>query len=151
MTDMQLIERECDVFARYLSGRAPEAYVRRKYLEAFSSMQQAQLAACGRFDQLLLKLAGMHPLLTRVTDSYSRFFCFDSVVRRRLIMLLALLESDAASIRRLDYPNCGGLPGLVMGMAVHAVVSGLLLLPALVPLLTLQLLLGRCRLQRQAA
>jgi len=151
VTDTHLLGRECAVFARYLTGQAPEVYVSRKYLEAFSSKQQPQLAACGRFEQLLLKLAGTHPLLTRMTDVYSRFFCFDSVVRRRLIMLLALLESDAASIGRLDYPTCGGLAGFVLGMAVRGMVSGLLLLPALVTLLPLQVLLGRCRLQRQVA
>lgn len=151
MTDARQLERECRVFARYLTGRVPEDYVGRKYLEAFSSARRAQLAACGRFDRVLLSLACTHPLLTRVSDIYSRLFCFDSVVRRRLVMLLALIESDAASIGRLDYPNCGGMAGLVFGMAARGLVSVLCLLPALVTLLPLQLLLGRCNRQRQVA
>ena len=149
MADTQRLERECDVFARYLTGRVAEAYVGRKYQEAFGVGQKAQLAVCGRFDQLLLTLAGTHPLLTRVADIYSRFFSSGSVVRRRLVMLLALLESDAVSIQRLDFPTCGGLAGFVLGMGVRGLVSLLLLVPALLILLPLQGLLGRCDLQRQ--
>jgi hypothetical protein len=151
MADTARLERECLVFTRYLSGRTAEDYVRSKYLEVFVSRQQARLAPCGRFDHVLLALAGRHPVLTRMTDLYSRFLCPGSVVRRRLVMLLALLETDARSIARLDYPTCGGLPGFVWGMATRGMVSGLLLLPALVILLPLQLVLGCCRLQRQVA
>jgi hypothetical protein len=151
VTDARLLERECRVFACYLTGRMPEDYVRRKYLEAFSSKRQEQLAVCGRFDRVLLSLACAHPLLTRVTDIYSRFFCFDSAVRRRLVMLLALIETDTASIDRLDYPNCSGMAGLVLGMGMRGVVSALCLVPALVTLLPLQLLLGRCNRRRQEA
>jgi len=140
--------RECRVFTYYLTGRAPEDYVSRKYLEAFSSAVQAQLAAYGRFDRVLLTLAGIHPLLTRAADIYSRFFCAGSVVRRRLVMLLALLECDAVSIERLDYPTCGGLAGFVAGMGIRGLVSGLVLVPALAVLLPLQLLLG-CRSRQQ--
>lgn len=143
MADARDPGHECDVFARYLTGHAAEDYVRDKYREAFTTAQGSRLAARGRFDRLLLVLAGRHPLLTRVADLHSRFFCPASAVRRRLVMLLALLESDAVSIARLDVPTCGGLAGFVVGMGVRGTVSLLLLLPALPVLLPLQLLLGR--------
>lgn len=151
MADVRRLERECDVFTRYLTGRSAAAYVGGKYLDAFTGAQQSRLAACGRFDRLLLALARSHPLLTRVADIYSRFFSSGSVVRRRLVMLLALLESHAASIERLDSPTCGGLPGFVLGMGIRGTVSLLLLLTALPVLLPLQLLLGRCDRQYRAA
>ena len=151
MVDALRLERECDVFARYLTGRPAEPYVGRKYREAFAGTRQARLAVCGRFDRLLLTLSGIHPLLTRVADIYSRFFSSGSVVRRRLVMLLALLESDAVSIERLDFPTCGGLAGFVLGMGVRGLVSLLLLLPALLILLPLQVLLGRCDRQHRVA
>jgi len=143
VAEMRRLERECRIFTRYLTGRVPEDYVGRKYLEAFSTRQQVQLAARGRFDHVLLALAGTHSWLTRITDIYSRFFCSDSVVRRRLVMLLAFIESDAVSVNRLDSPTCGGMAGFVIGMSLRGLVSGLLLLPALLTLLPLQLLLGR--------
>jgi hypothetical protein len=145
---MRGIERECDIFARYLTGRPAGNYVRRKYLEAFSPALQVPLQDCGRFDRLLLALAGTHPLLTRAVDLHSRIFFPASVVRRRLVMLLALMESDAATIARLDVPDCGGITGFVLGMGGRSLVSLALFLLSLPILLPLQLLLGRCDLQQ---
>jgi hypothetical protein len=139
------------VFARYLTGRAPADYVREKYRQAFDGLQQQRLGVRDRFDALLLRLARMHPLLTHATDSYSRLLRADSVVRRRLIMLLAILETHAGSVSRLDRPDCHGIAGLVLGMGMRGIGSMLLLLPALLLLLPLQLLLGRRNASTRAA
>jgi NADH dehydrogenase len=142
---------ECRVFARYLTGRAPADYVREKYQQAFDGLQQQRLGVRDRFDTLLLRLARIHPLLTHATDSYSRLLRADSVVRRRLIMLLAILETHAGSVNRLDRPDCHGIAGLVLGMGMRGIGSMLLLLPALLLLLPLQLLLGRRNASTRAA
>jgi NADH dehydrogenase len=139
----ELQERECCVFSRYLTGQPPEAGVCDKYSEALTSRQHRLLEVHGRFDALLLTLAAVHPLLTRFTDIYSRYCYSDSVLRRRLIMLLAILETRGSVFMQLDSPNCAGKAGLLLGMSLRGAISALLLSVALITLLPLQLLLGR--------
>lgn len=142
---------ECEVFARYLTGTAPASYVRDKYLQAFAGPQLARLAVRDRFDALLLRIARVHPLLTRMTDLYSRYLRIDSVVRRRLVLLLAILETHAESVNQLDRPDCSGMAGFVAGMAWHGLWSALLLLPVLLVLLPLHVLLRGRNVSTRAA
>jgi NADH dehydrogenase len=141
--DAELHERECRVFSRYLTGQLPEAGMCEKYSEALASRQHRLLEVHGRFDALLLRLAAVHPLLTRFTDIYSRFCYSDSVLRRRLVMLLAVLETRGSVFMQLDSPNCAGMAGFLFGMGVRGVASVVLLVLSLFTLLPLQLLLGR--------
>lgn len=132
---------ECRVFARYLTGAAAADYVHEQYLHSFDVMPPSRLALRDRFDGVLLKLARVHPWLTQGVDIYSRLLRTDSVVRRRLVLLLALLESHGDTVDRLDRPDAGGLAGLVLGMGLRGLGSLLLLLPVLAVLLPLHLLL----------
>jgi hypothetical protein len=132
---------ECEVFARYLTGGAAAGYVRDKYLQAFSRPER--MAVRDRFDALLLGIARIHPWLTQVTDIYSRCLRADSVVRRRLVLLLSILETHAESVQQLDKPDCGGMAGFLFGAGLRGLWATLLLLFAIPVLLPLHLLLGR--------
>ncbi len=132
---------ECEVFARYLTGGAAAGYVRDKYLQAFSRPER--MAVRDRFDALLLGIARIHPWLTQVTDIYSRCLRADSVVRRRLVLLLSILETHAESVQQLDKPDCGGMAGFLFGAGLRGLWATLLLLSAIPVLLPLHLLLGR--------
>ena len=143
-------EHECRVFARYLTGQPPEAGVCGKYSEALTARQHRLFEVHGRFDALLLRVAAVHPLLTRFADTYSRYCYSDSVLRRRLVMLLAILETRGSVFTQLDRPDGTGMTGLLLGMGVRGTVSALLLLLSLFTLLPMQLLLGRNRNREQA-
>ena len=88
MPDTDFIAAECRVFTRYLIGRQPDAYIMRKYAQAFEPGYPLGEDEAPGFDALLLKLAVLHPLLTRTADIYSRFFRPASAVRKRLVLLL---------------------------------------------------------------
>jgi hypothetical protein len=130
------------VYSRYLLGLVPGDYVTRKYAGAFDSGRQQALTAHSRFDEILLYLAAIHPLLTRAVDLYARFFHPAAVVRRRLIMLLAIIETHAQSVARLEQPVAGGMPGLLLDITVRSVISAVLLCVSTVLLLPVQLLSG---------
>ena len=106
---------ECRIFTRYLIDREPDTFVSSRYAAAFKKAQQS-LAAQSGFDRLLLSLARIHPLLTRAVDVYSRFFTPASAVRRRLVMLLAIIESSASTTIQLERPDHTSLSGFVLGM-----------------------------------
>ena len=104
MPDTDFTAAECRVFTRYLIGCLPDAYIMRKYAQAFEPDYPLGDAVIPGFDALLLKLAVLHPLLTRTTDIYSRFFrpikrvCFWIVAYDKLYLsarkLLGFLSVD---------------------------------------------------------
>ena len=85
------LARECEVFCAYLTGVAPDAYVLRKYEEAHQV--PAKFNARSRYDQFLLGFAATAPWCALFADTYARFFARESVLRKKLILVLAILES----------------------------------------------------------
>jgi NADH dehydrogenase len=131
--------RECEVFSRYLLSRPPDAYLLRKYCEASSFGEPA--GERSPFEDLLLRLATLHPLLTRAVDAYARWFCPRALVRKKLILVLAIAESWAPSYVELDRADGGGRLMFVARLSAHAIASGLLLLLAVLLLQPMRLLL----------
>lgn len=142
MPDTDSTVAECGVFTRYLIGRPPDAYIERKYAQAFEPGYPLGQEVPTTFDELLLKLAVMHPLLTRTADIYSRFLRPASAVRKRLVLLIALLESWAATAVSLDTEKRTGFLRFVFVLLADASLSAVLLLLAAPFLLPAQLLLG---------
>jgi len=131
--------RECEVFSRYLLSHAPDAHVLGKYCEA-SALGEPP-GERNPFENFLLRLATLHPLLTRAVDTYARWFWPRALVRKKLILLLAIAESWAPSYVELDRADAGGRPMFFARLAAHATLSGLLLLFAVLLLEPTRLLL----------
>jgi hypothetical protein len=111
---MDWLERECTTYATYLSGTAPTPYLVEKYLDFHQKLGEARGDA---FDSFLVEVAARGTLWTRLADSYARIFRPDSVLRKKLILVLALLECAPPSFEALDRVPGGGLPGTVLGLA----------------------------------
>lgn len=137
------INAECRVYTRYLTGQLPDDYISKKYAEALSPGQPLGQGLQVRFDALLLRLAAIHPLFTRAVDAFSRFFYTNSTLRKRLIMLLALLETQAATAAELDYPDKAGMTEFMLAMIMQLTVFAILLGVATLFLLPLKLLFGK--------
>ena len=131
--------RECETFSRYLLGRPADAYLLRKYCEASSLGEPA--GERSPFEDLLLRLATLQPLLTRALDAYARWFCPRALLRKKLILVLAIAETWAPSYAELDRADGGGRPMFVARFAAQAIVSGLLVLLAALLLQPMRLLL----------
>ena len=99
---IDVLGRECDVFCRYLVKQEPDDYIRKKYQKAHQVEGSTLKAFDDAFDTKLLKIATVHHFATRVVDAYTAIFFKHSIVRKKLILLLAILESCASTCRYLD-------------------------------------------------
>ena len=95
MPNKHSVERECQVFCEYLLSCAPQSYAVRKYVDAHEV--SPKFSAGNRFDDLLLRVARVHPVLTKLADSYARLFVPNALLRKKLILLLAILETSPLS------------------------------------------------------
>ena len=141
MDEGEKLQAECRVFTRYLIDAEPDAYVSSRYAAALKQLQRDLVADTG-FDRLLLALARLNTLFTRAVDVYSRFFAPASTLRRRLVLLLAIIECNAATAARLERPDHAGLAGFILGMTWRSAWLAVLLLVATLLLLPVQLLSG---------
>jgi NADH dehydrogenase len=110
------LERECRIFCRFLIARRPDGYVARKYLDAQRGAA-FDASSASRLDQHLLNFASRHPLCTRIADSYARLFAPASLLRRKLVLLLAILESSAPFSRVIDSVPNASRARAVIGLA----------------------------------
>jgi hypothetical protein len=116
------LERECRVFARYLSGQEPSRYLIEKYLDFHQKI--GVRGGTARFDRFLVSAAVRGPYWTRLADSYGTIFRRNSVLREKLVVVLALVECAPPAFETLDRVPPGGLMGagfrMLLGGANYA-------------------------------
>jgi len=98
--DHQPLVHECAVFARYLVGSAPSPYVLEKYLHAHE--KSSAYLPSGFFDRALVRFAAQGGRRTRLADSYACLLARKSALRKKLVLLSAILESCAPSHEIFD-------------------------------------------------
>jgi NADH dehydrogenase len=125
--------KECRVFCRYLVRQKPDNYVLEKY---YHCHQRLTFTPADFHDALLLKIACVRPFFTRTADAYSRFFRSNSLVRKKLAYLFAILEVSPPYFRYVDSADGPGKLGFLIkaglngaGLAFHLFFSTLFLLP----------------------
>ena len=82
---------ECQIFTRHLVGLNPDAYVDAKYRAAIEQMPA--LAPQTRFDRFLVAFAAKGAAAVRVADAYAAVALPGGALRKRLVLLLAILET----------------------------------------------------------
>ena len=144
------LEHECTVFTYYVIKQKPSSYVLSKYRQAHSITDFACTSETRPFDRLLLSLSATHPLFTKLVDAYTAIFLRSSIVRRKWILLLAILESCSPTDSCFDSPESSSKKVLFMGMIGKGVVfffffclSLVLLVPIHLGFLVYGKLLGR--------
>lgn len=142
-TGSTALSRECEVFSRYLVGRLPDAYVLGKYIEAHRVAPD--YAGGSRFDRLLVSFAASGSAGASLADSYACLFARRSTLRRKLILLLAILESCAPARGFLDAVEPMPLFLLLLRLVARGVLFLIRLVAAAVFLFPLQLALGGSR------
>jgi len=95
------LERECFTYTRYLIGGVPSQYVVNRYLD-FHQKSDAMSLGFDAFDQFLVSVSARGAFWASMADSYASVFRRDSVVRKKLVVTLALLECAAPSFEALD-------------------------------------------------
>jgi hypothetical protein len=122
-----ILARECAVFCRYLIGQDPGEPVARAYVRAHESgsVTGGGNAGTGALDRALLRLARGGTTRARVADAYAAVFARASLFRRKIVLLVAILESRGPTSAALDT----AVPGsrvLWIGATALQVVGGAL-------------------------
>lgn len=140
---------ECGTFARHLTGEPPDAYTVEKYVAAHHARPDDLTGPDSEFGRILLRLARRSPRWTWLVDCHVRVTAPDSLVRRKLVLLVALLEcvpTGAARFRPTSEASGGRVVGriAVRGITFSAGVlaSFLVLLPVRAGLAALGALRG---------
>jgi nucleoside-diphosphate-sugar epimerase len=108
---------ECRVFTQHLLGRDPDDYVTATYRAALAEMPV--LSARGRFDEALLSFARIHPLYAKVADAYASVFLRAGALRKRLVLLLAILETRPPFSEAIDQAVGGSMPVLFIRLGAR--------------------------------
>jgi hypothetical protein len=124
---------ECVRFARYLTKQPVTPYVLDKYRDAHARHPGLNAATAGRFDRLLVSVARAHGLGAWLVDAYTAVFLKPALVRRKWVLLVAILESTAPTAALFDSPGsdnraalfarlAGRAAGFAFGLGLSAVV-----------------------------
>lgn len=139
---MDRLTRECEVLCRYLIDQGPSDYVLRKYREAHSGGHLKATKARDRFEDLLVKVASLSPLTARMVDSYTVLFRPRALIRKKLVLLLAILESSAPAHERLEIADRSPKSVLLLRIVCRGLLFALLALTGAALLFPVQAALG---------
>lgn len=89
------LRRECVTLCRYLMDKEPNAYIIDKYVYAHEIDAIPSGNHACFMDELLLKIARLCPFATKLVDAYTVVLLKNSLIRKKLVLLLAILESYA--------------------------------------------------------
>lgn len=115
------LERECRTYGRYLIGREPAEYVAEKYRE-YHARCGPKVAPADSFDRFLSDISARSPFWTRLADVYASRFVRQAAVRKKLVLMLALLECSPESFAYLDAVDGGGSGAALLRLAGRAAV-----------------------------
>jgi hypothetical protein len=96
------LERECRTYAQYLIGQVPTPYVINRYIDFHHKSDAMRTDKSDRFDEFLVSVSARTPSWARLADTYASMLRKDSVVRKKLVLTLALLESAPPSFETLE-------------------------------------------------
>jgi hypothetical protein len=121
-------ERELVIFTRYLTNLAPTEYVRKQYCMSLLDRGLAEEAEFSAFDRLTLGFARRGVLFARFADAYCAIFRRRGAMRRRLILLMAILEHTAPYSDRFDRPAPRSAIGLCAVVVLQSIQFALCLM-----------------------
>lgn len=122
MTGPELHE-ECRRFARYLLNVEATPYVAAKYADAHHT--DSAYGTGDAVDRWLVHVAGRGTGAARLADAYARLVRPQGLLRRKLVLLLALLETSAPAWRALEVEPSRGARGALIALARHGAAAAL--------------------------
>jgi hypothetical protein len=95
-----VLDAECTILARHLIGCVPDDYVRAKYADGHDAMPH--LAPSTAFDAALVGFARIGRVCAKIADAYASVLSPHASLRRKLVLLLAILETHPPFHRTID-------------------------------------------------
>ena len=127
------LEHECALFARHLTSLPPSNYVTAKYVAAHAQ-GLVELPAGDALDALLVRVAARGRARAAVADAYSRFSRPGGTLRRKLVLLAAIMESAPATYHAFEPPPPGRASLTIGRIALHGVIFGFVLVASVLVL-----------------
>lgn len=115
------LARECRAFTRHLLGWPADAATLEAYRRAIATVPE--LAPAGPRDRALLALARKGWMAARIADAWAALFARSSALRKRLVMLLAILESRSPTSTAIDRPLGGSSPLAIAAITGRGLVA----------------------------
>jgi hypothetical protein len=143
---LEVLTREGRVLGRYLAGARPPDHVLGRYAEAHARRPELEVEGEPGLDRFLVRLARRGTLAARTADVFAARAAKAGSLRKKLVLMVALLECSPESHSRIDRPRREGRVRAWIGLTATALLEGLTLLAAalLVPVgYGLAALLGR--------
>jgi hypothetical protein len=124
----ELLNPECAVFTRYLVNQPVNAYLASQYVQCHQSISGMQEKDA--FDRSLLAFARRGPRFAQIADAYASRFRKDALLRKKLVLLLGLLEVSPPYFRQIEEPHPAPLAHLLKLAVAYpaALLAGILLL-----------------------
>jgi hypothetical protein len=113
---------ECEVFTRYLIDRQAPADVVSAYLRAHVVSAVGASGSPRALDHAVMRVARLGPRFARVTDAFAALFVRGGLLRRKLVLLVSILESRGDTAALIDLAR----PGSRVAWAVEVVARGVL-------------------------
>ena len=110
------LARECRVLCRYLLGREPTPYVITKYSSGHASLPHGERDG-DTLERALLSTGAASPWMTGLADTYAAVWRRDALLRRKLVLLTAILEHSGETSAPFDEPIAQGRLGAIASLA----------------------------------
>ncbi len=103
---------ECELFTNYLIGRSPDEYIQAKYLQGHAAANLEKDA--GLLDAILIRTANSNSFFLKLADVYTSIFYRNAVLRKKLLLMLAILECCKATYHEVD--KVSNSSGIIFGI-----------------------------------
>ena len=134
--ELSRLEAECHALCRYLTGVDADAYTSAKYIQAHAIGSVGP--AAGWCDAVLAWAAATQgPLAAQCADAYAAMFVRHGLLRRKLALMLAVLETRLDTYRALDAPTTASKTAVIARVCATAcamVIKAAIAAAALVPM-----------------
>ncbi|MAF27112.1 MAG: hypothetical protein QF819_05740 [Gemmatimonadota bacterium] len=116
----RILEDEGRTLGRYILGEGPAMFILEKYVQAHAAGVVEPPGGADSFDRLVVEVAQGGHGLTRFADSYCALFRRGGLLRRKLSLLVALLESVAPTDAAVDRVTAPGRTRTFLDAAFRA-------------------------------
>lgn len=117
----QILRRECDVLCKLLCGRTASAYVADAYVAAHAV--RAELTSPqSAMDQWVAVFSRQLRVFALLGDAYSAFFLRRGLLRRKLALLVGILECTPPYADQFE-PQGPGWAGACARLGLHGMVA----------------------------
>jgi nucleoside-diphosphate-sugar epimerase len=127
-SSQRVLVEECRTFAAYLVGGPSSAYIEERYALATQAHGLAHDEEFSCFDRAALRVARRGRIFARWADAYCAFFARNGALRRKLVLLAAILEHVAPTNEAFDRTNSSGAARAVLSLAAYGLTSAVSLL-----------------------